>query len=41
MSYIQHMTDIVVEMFNIKMDEPDTDEDEDEEEDAEAESDSD
>ena len=41
MSYIQHMTDIVVEMFNIKMDEPDTDEDEDEEEDAEAESESD
>jgi hypothetical protein len=27
MSYMQHMADIVVEMFNIKMDEPDTDED--------------
>ena len=33
MSYMQHMTDIVVEMFNIKMDEPDTDEDTDEDED--------
>ena len=28
MSYMQHMADIVVEMFNIKMDEPDTDEEE-------------
>ena len=27
LSYMQHMADIVVEMFNIKMDEPDTDED--------------
>jgi hypothetical protein len=33
MSYMQHMADIVVEMFNIKIDEPDTDEDEGEEED--------
>ena len=32
MSYMQHMADIVVEMFNIKIDEPDTDEDEGEEE---------
>jgi predicted unusual protein kinase regulating ubiquinone biosynthesis (AarF/ABC1/UbiB family) len=27
MSYMQHMTDIVVEMFNIKMDEPDSESD--------------
>jgi len=30
MSYMQHMADIVIEMFNIKIDEPDTDEEEDE-----------
>ena len=33
MSYMQHMTDIVVDMFNIKIDEPDTDEDTDTDED--------
>jgi len=33
MSYMQHMADIVVEMFNIKIDEPDTDDDEADEED--------
>lgn len=33
MSYMQHMTDIVVDMFNIKLDEPDTDEDTDTDED--------
>ena len=33
MSYMQHMTDMVVEIFNIKLDEPDSeDEDEDEDE---------
>ena len=39
-SYMQHMTDIVVDMFNIKMDEPDTDADTDTDEgdDAEEES---
>jgi hypothetical protein len=33
MSYMQYMTDMVVAIFNIKLDEPDTDEDEDEHED--------
>lgn len=37
MSYMQHMTDIVVEMFNIKIDEPDTDEEEDTDADTEVE----
>jgi hypothetical protein len=37
MSYMQHMTDIVVDMFNIKIDEPDTDEDEDDDEESDAE----
>lgn len=31
MSYIQHMTDIVVDMFNIQLDEPDSDDSEDSE----------
>jgi hypothetical protein len=39
MSYMQHMTDIVVDMFNIKIDEPDTDEDEDEDAESEDEDD--
>ena len=32
MSYMQHMTDMVVEIFNIKLDEPDSESDEDEDE---------
>ena len=40
MSYMQHMTDIVVEIFNIKIDEPDTDEEEESEAEAESESES-
>ena len=39
LSYMQHMTDMVVEIFNIKLDEPDS-EDEAEDEDAESESES-
>jgi len=34
MSYMQHMTDIVVEIFNIKIDEPDTDEEDESESEA-------
>jgi hypothetical protein len=30
MSYMQYMTDMVVEIFNIKLDEPDDDDDDDE-----------
>jgi predicted unusual protein kinase regulating ubiquinone biosynthesis (AarF/ABC1/UbiB family) len=36
MSYMQHMTDIVVEMFNINMDEPDTESESESESDAES-----
>jgi hypothetical protein len=39
MSYMQYMTDMVVEIFNIKLDEPDTDEDDKEEEEEEEEDD--
>jgi predicted unusual protein kinase regulating ubiquinone biosynthesis (AarF/ABC1/UbiB family) len=41
MSYMQHMTDIVVEMFNIKIDEPDTESEADADTDAESEADTD
>jgi hypothetical protein len=32
LSYMQHMTDMVVEIFNIKLDEPDSDSDDDDDE---------
>jgi predicted unusual protein kinase regulating ubiquinone biosynthesis (AarF/ABC1/UbiB family) len=37
LSYMQHMTDMVVEIFNIKLDEPDSEDDNDDEDDDEAE----
>jgi hypothetical protein len=36
MSYVQHMTDIIMDMYNIKPTDADTDEDEDEDEDTDA-----
>ena len=38
LSYMQHMTDMVVEIFNIKLDEPDSEDENDDEDDDEAES---